>query len=665
MASVADEPVGRTSPSAIDWAAGVLVFALSLAVCAVTLTPTVALVDSGELTAASATLGVAHAPGVPTYTLLGWLFAKLPLRTVAVRLNLMSALFAALAAVMMYLVAREAIERAEHPAWSDGLGPATAALTLAFSRTLWAYAVVAEVYALNTFLVCAVLYLLLRWRSAVRAGAPSRPLLGLAAVTYGAALGVHHLTVLLALPGLLWLVWSTLGRRSLSTLEVALPAALVGLSVYAYLPWAASRDPLVNWGAPDDLRRFVRHVSAVMYQENVSSPSIPDLIAELRGFWALWSTEFTLAAPFVGLLGLLGLARRDRPLFWSLLAIALADVACAIWYRGGDDKDAYYLPAFLVTALGIGLAADRATRWARRRGKVPLGLGVAAAALFLALGVASNFSRNDKHRYWFAEDVVRNTLAGVEPGGLLLTAEWQFYSPLLYFRYVEGLRPDVTVVDIKLLQRAWYFRPLRREYPELIEACREPIEKFLHELERAESWTVDFQLKRKLMMEVIEAFIAHFMRTGRPVYVSLLTEPGLATRYAWVPSGLVFRLYADTEFRAEGGPVLQLRGINEGTAVLDAPARKVVDTYVNMLMNRGLYLAAYGRHEAAVDYYRRALGLERDHGRVHAPMYAVLGDSLLALGRRAEAVDVYRTALALDPGAEEIERKLSAAQAQS
>src|SRR2546426_982380 len=146
------------------------------------------------------------------------------------------------------------------------------------------------------------------------------------------------------------------------------------------------------------------------------------------------------------------------------------------------------------------------------------------------------------------------------------------------------------------------------------------------------------------MMEVIEAFIVHFMKTGRPVYVSLLTEPGLATQNAWVPSGLSFRLYADTEFRAQAGPALQLRGINDGTAVLDAPARKVVDAYVNMLMNRGLYLAAYGWHEAAVDVYRQALGLQSDHGRVHAPMYAVLRDSLLALGRKAEAVEVYRAA---------------------
>src|SRR2546425_9511189 len=200
MATVAHEPAGRTSASAIDWAGGVLVFALALAIYGVTLTPTVALIDSGELTAASATFGVAHAPGTPTYTLLGWLFAKLPLGSVAVRLNLMSAFFAALAAVMTYLIAGEAIESGGQSARSDPPPPAMAALTLAFSRTLWAYAGVAEGYALNTFFVCAVLYLLLPWRRAGRAGATSRWLLGFAAVVYGVALGVHHLTVLLALP---------------------------------------------------------------------------------------------------------------------------------------------------------------------------------------------------------------------------------------------------------------------------------------------------------------------------------------------------------------------------------------------------------------------------------------------------------------------------------
>ncbi|MDE2291009.1 MAG: DUF2723 domain-containing protein, partial [Elusimicrobia bacterium] len=57
--------------------------------------------DSGDLAASAWTLGVAHPPGYPFYTLLGHVWAALlPLGTVAYRLNLMSAAAGAAAAAL-------------------------------------------------------------------------------------------------------------------------------------------------------------------------------------------------------------------------------------------------------------------------------------------------------------------------------------------------------------------------------------------------------------------------------------------------------------------------------------------------------------------------------------------------------------------------------------
>jgi hypothetical protein len=69
-----------------------------------TLAPTVSFFDSGELIAAAYTLGVAHPPGYPLYVLLGWFFSKLPIGEGAYRINLMSAFFAACAALMVYYI---------------------------------------------------------------------------------------------------------------------------------------------------------------------------------------------------------------------------------------------------------------------------------------------------------------------------------------------------------------------------------------------------------------------------------------------------------------------------------------------------------------------------------------------------------------------------------
>ncbi len=81
-----------------------LLFFISFVVYLKTLCPTVYVGDSGELIAAVYTLGIAHPPGYPLYCLLGKLFTFLPFGSIAFRVNLMSAFFASLTIVLVYLV---------------------------------------------------------------------------------------------------------------------------------------------------------------------------------------------------------------------------------------------------------------------------------------------------------------------------------------------------------------------------------------------------------------------------------------------------------------------------------------------------------------------------------------------------------------------------------
>ena len=79
-----------------------LVLALAvLGVYGSTLYPSVPGGDSGEFIVASQELGVAHPPGYPLYTLLGKIFTWLPVRTVAWRVNLLTAVLGAVAATLL------------------------------------------------------------------------------------------------------------------------------------------------------------------------------------------------------------------------------------------------------------------------------------------------------------------------------------------------------------------------------------------------------------------------------------------------------------------------------------------------------------------------------------------------------------------------------------
>ena len=149
--------------------------------------PTVTLVDSGELIVAAHFLGVAHPPGFPLYIVLAHLASLVPIGNIAQRIHFASALFAALAAALVTLViaelfiaqayveAKRKLKRKKgdqakrlSPPVSPSfitLAPAFAGgLLIAFSRTLWSYATIAEVYTLNTLLIAVIFWLMARWR---------------------------------------------------------------------------------------------------------------------------------------------------------------------------------------------------------------------------------------------------------------------------------------------------------------------------------------------------------------------------------------------------------------------------------------------------------------------------------------------------------------------
>src|SRR6266487_2189484 len=228
------------------------VFLIALLLYSWTLAPTVTLTDSGELIVVARGLGIAHPPGVPLWVILAHLASLVPLGNVAARINFSSALFAALACAMLTLVVAELMIMASYLATSKRrkkgaqqrkkaedfgverllvLAPASGAgLLMAFSRTLWSYATITEVYALNTLLILVIFFLMLRWRRCIvaeRSGSgisldpaevTSRitsydAYLYAAALVFGLALGVHHVTVALTLPAIAFMVFRTQGVR--------------------------------------------------------------------------------------------------------------------------------------------------------------------------------------------------------------------------------------------------------------------------------------------------------------------------------------------------------------------------------------------------------------------------------------------------------------------
>jgi len=634
------------------------------------------LVDSGELIVAARLLGVAHPPGFPLYVLLAHAATWLPLGNIAQRVNFASALFGALAVAAFALAVaqvpqvaprRTATKKRTATAVDGGDGTnamvsvVVASLLLAFSRTLWSYATLAEVYTLNALLIVLVIVLMLQWRrQTIEMRAPTNDrLLYSAAFVFGLGLGVHHVTVGLLLPALALLVASAAGWRFFASrrLLYATLCACAGLSVYVYLPIAAWREAGLNWGDPRTVERIWWHVTGRQYQAYFSfSPA--ELGAQVAAFalhalreFGPWWCPAGLALAAIGCVALL---RSDRVLLAFLALIALCNVAYTLAYAISEDMDAYYLPTFMVMTIAAAAGVRRVLDWTAARWP-QAGVTAAVAVLLIpAVALAGNFHFNDRSRYWIARDYVDNILRTVQPNGLLLTLDWEVGSPMLYARLIEQQRRDVTVIDINLLRRSSYVSFLRREYPELMQHTGDEVDAFLEDLTEWEQEPQRYQrdpiLNRRIdtrFHDMILAFVREHLRRA-PVYITqdiavnrsaqdMWLTQALAATYQLVPQGLVFQLERDRTFHEPSEQPLMTRGLADGTLRFepdDVVRIKIFPVYVSMLYNRGRYLSLFGYHARAAEAFTQALALDPSF----APAEDALAGSLNAL-RKAPSLN--------------------------
>jgi hypothetical protein len=645
----------------------VAVFLIALIVYGWTLAPTVTPTDSGELILAAYGLGVAHPPGVPLWVMLAHVASLVPIGSVAVRINFSSAIFAALACAMLTLVVAELlftasclaaprrtnkVTRQASNIQSSNTGflifaPAVGAgLLMAFSRTLWAYATITEVYALNAMLVLLVFFLVVRWRRRIietrtdsrAAVATHDTWIYAAAFVFGLAMGVHHVTVGLTLPAIAVLVYRTEGLKFFISRRL-LYAALISIGalilVYSYLPWAASRSPAMNWGNTRSLQEIWWHITGRQYRVffSFSSSIMKAQFVEfcrmaLREFGFPW-LPLTL---FLALGGLVSAYKRDRTAFWFLLLIIIADLGYCLSYEIAEDKDAYYLPAFISIAIAAGFGVRWLVQFAGSKRSPSWTLYAAAATAIIvtsATAFAANWPFNNRKYDFIADDYVENLFSTIAPHGLLLTQDWQVVSPMFYVQEIEQRRPDVKVVDINLLRRSWYFDYLKHAHPDLMERSSEKIDLYVELLKQwerdPEAFNRNEELTRRISMafvDMIQSIIRNELSVA-PVYITndvLVASQtnDYVTRwipqsYQLVPQGLVFDLSTDQTFHDSSDPDLRTRGLADGTvrfASDDVVRLKILPAYTSMLTSRGKYLAFFNQHERAIAAFKEALALD-------------------------------------------------------
>jgi len=585
-----------------------------------TLTPTVTFIDSGELASDVCTLGIAHPTGYPLFTLLGWLFVHLPLGLRPIfQLNVMSAICCASALFFFFwcfvlLLSQFNAEGRRH--LNQGarfhtltlVAAVTGTLTLAFSETYGSQALSIEVYPLHLLLLSLVLLLFLKSQQEGDRPVHSEERNSSLPVSwYGFAfvLGLsfaNHMTTILLAPGFLYLFFAK-HRLSKETWSKALGAAipfLLGLSVYLYLPIRAVENPVLNWGNPATLEKFLWHVTGKQYRVWILS-STETAVRQLKYFLEGFPSEFAYAPLVLALAGVIQLYRSNRTIFYFTLILFLSCLLYSINYDI-HDIDSYFLLAYVVTAVWVSFGAGALLKVGSSHRRMALNILVCVGIGFTPLSL--HYKTADESENYIVEDYTKNMFDSFEKNALVLTYQWDYFvSSSYYFQLVEWYRNDVVVIDKELLRRSWYFKQLEHQHPQLIENSRLEVNEFLKELHKFEQ---DLPYDPAVIEARYEEMIRSFLvknESVRPLYVTPEIEQEFTRGFQRVPSGLAFRLYQDTTHHQIIPKEFTFRPITK----TDKYSEAIRSLYASAYCNEGIYLTLAGKKDKAAEFFHKAL----------------------------------------------------------
>ncbi len=241
----------------VERAAGFfLVTVVVLAGYLVTIAPTASFWDASERIACAYSLGIPHPPGTPMLVLLGRIFSLIPFSgEIAYRVNLLSALSAAISSGLIYLIVVMVIAgwrevRSLTDKIAAHVSGACAGLVCGYSFTFWFNAVEAEAYAPASVFLIAPLWLALLWRRSFDKPEGKRILLVIAYLL-SLSIGIHLLP-LLVFPAILIFVLAVNPKeakdwRLILTIVVLV---LLGVTPYFYLLLRSRLDPGINEVSP-------------------------------------------------------------------------------------------------------------------------------------------------------------------------------------------------------------------------------------------------------------------------------------------------------------------------------------------------------------------------------------------------------------------------------
>lgn len=323
--------------------------------------------------------------------------------------------------------------------------------------------------------------------------------------------------------------------RKLWFLSVAL--VIIGVSAHIYIPIRAADTPFINLGNPSNAESFQKYLARDQYGQTSMFERRGSFKHQMghhffRYFgWQWFRTEglpktTKLPGSMISFLGILFVAvislfgawfhwKNNKHSFAYLLAIMFCVTLLWVFVinlsdQEVRDRDYFFVIAYNMWTIWIGIGALAVTRLVNNKS-----IKMAIVAVMLALPVlnmALQYREHDRSREFIALDYGLNFLNSVEENAIIFTNGDNDTYPLWYAqamadpyakeyihkardiyptsesdaaiqrameyknKHLKGIRKDVTVANLSLLNTAWYIRQLRDREGVLIDWTEDEID---------------------------------------------------------------------------------------------------------------------------------------------------------------------------------------------
>lgn len=309
--------------------------------------------------------------------------------------------------------------------------------------------------------------------------------------------------------------WTHKNKKPVANLvSLALLLAIIGFTTYAMIIIRANKHTPMNENDPQDFKTMVSYLSREQYgefptfkrrfsSEPQHQPTFANYKSDFEYFWRwqmnhmyvrflLWEyvgreswdqdagVKFSqlYGIPFlIGLLGLFYHFRRD----WRLASIFLVTFIfmgfLICFYQNQQqmqprDREYFYSGSWFVFSIWIALGLRGIIEDLQAYIKKASTARVAAysflvlAFLFIPLNMLrTNYFRQDRSNNWVPWDYAYNMLQSCAPNSILFTCGDNDTFPLWYMQDVEGVRRDVRIANLSLINTDWYIKELKNDTP--------------------------------------------------------------------------------------------------------------------------------------------------------------------------------------------------------